>query len=135
VTQRADRTAICNHCGRRFCVYKIDETLWFHKVSDRSKKCPGSSTFDYDDKSLLPVQRRPKLRYRYDPPVKLLEIEHPTHLRVKPPGTGDLISNKSFRLKPYENWLNRWERKFHVKIPDKNVVILTKGKFTRRSTK
>jgi len=36
---------------------------------------------------------------------------------------------------PYENWLNRWERKFGVKIPDENVKKLTNGKFIRREEK
>lgn len=31
----------------------------------------------------------------------------------------------------YENWINRWEKKLGVKIPDENAAVLTHGKYKR----
>jgi len=131
MTFLAQQTAECNHCGRRCSLRVTDATLWFHKTPDRNP-CPGTATTDHHD---IRVKRKdPGRRRPYQFPPELLEIEPPT-IKVRPPGLLEITSRKSFREFPYENWLNRWERKFGVKIPDENVKVLTSGKCVRRSEK
>jgi len=109
-THYADKTAECGHCGRRCVLHTIEETLRYHKLPDKSAKCPGTSTWDYSK----------------------VDSAAQTLLRVVP---AKITGPRAFRFLSYENWLNRWERKFGVKIPDKNIKILTNGKFKRRSSK
>lgn len=107
----ADKTAECGHCGRRIVLYLFEETLRYHKLPDKSAKCPGTCTWDYT-----------QVRSGKPTPISLPEVVED-------------LSPQPFRTLPYENWLNRWERKFGVKIPDENVKKLTNGKFVRRSPK
>jgi len=107
-THYAELTAECGHCGRRGVLHTIEETLRYHKLPDKSAKCPGTSTWDYSKVR----SGEPKPRGA----IPAAEITGPRY----------------FRSLSYENWLNRWERKFNVKIPDKNIKILTNGKYKRR---
>jgi len=104
--------------------------LWNHKLPDRSAQCPGTCTKEYD----YILENAPRERSYYKARPKLIKVE-PTALRTRASSAGEVVRRGQFRTMPYENWLNRWERKFGVKIPDENVRKLTNGRFIRREQK
>ncbi|KKL61833.1 hypothetical protein LCGC14_2191350 [marine sediment metagenome] len=118
MASKAGYTAKCNHCGKRCALYSEAETLWKHVIRDKSKQCPGTCTADYTDRKQIPV--RPSIVYE------------PTDDYPIRPKAVVTTRAKQFREKPGENWLNRWERKFGVKISDESAKALGRGKYVRR---
>jgi len=127
VYSKGKLTALCNHCGRRWVLQLGCETLYYHKLKDKSGKCPGASTKDY---SFVEPCKAKKKKQKRTP--KLIDVKPPS-LRVRTPDTQLYVSTKSFRSHNYESWLNRWERKFGVKIPEENVRNLTNKSYIRSS--
>lgn len=124
-------TAKCDYCGGRIALYYHERVLWYHKHIDGSGRCPGSQT---DQFSAVKKENAHSRKYRKEKRPPILKVA-PALLRTRSVNEAEIVSKKSFRLFPYENWLNRWERKFGVKIPDENVRILTNGRFIRREEK
>jgi len=129
-------SAICQACSRRIALQPIGKVLKYHKAGWDS--CPGTSTIKYSE--VLPFHRPsyvpPRLSRRPRPRIPVLMVVSPSGIPSKQPDTPEIGRRSGpFRLLPYENWLNRWERKFEVKIPDENVKILSHDKYVRRSEK
>ena len=127
------QSAVCRECTRRVALNPYTNTIKFHKQG--WDPCLGAGTTKYDN--VKPFYRPPgrQTPLRRPLPPKLLKIP-PPKIRIKASNTPVIEPrNGAFRKLHYENWLNRWERKFEVKIPDENVSVLTHDKYVRRSTK
>jgi hypothetical protein len=122
VAHKAERTAVCNHCGHRYALYAAAETLWNHKGRDGLKQCPGTCTTDYTEIKEVP---RARTRTIYEP-----RDNYPILPKAVP-----ITPVKQFREGVHENWLNRWERKFGIRIPDENVEVLTGDRYYRESNR
>jgi len=127
MASRAIKSAECNHCGGRFAVYLAGQVLRWHKTRDRFKTCPGAGTKDYGDvkEYVTPFRSYGKLV-----PGELLKVEIPA-IKIRSSSTPKITRTGIFRHNHYENWLNRWERKFTVRISDIGVWNLTGGKYVR----
>jgi len=131
VSHKSVLTAKCDDCGGRFALYRHQRRLWYHKHADYSGRCPGSLTAHFSD---IRKENAHSRLYRKEVAPPVLKVA-PSLLRTRCAREGEIVSAKAFRQMPYENWLNRWERKFGVKIPDENVKRLTNGRFIRREEK
>lgn len=122
---RATKNALCDYCGRRIALTNYGEVLRYH-LNLEYEKCFGVGLKCWSHPLVKGDNSGPQSKS----PVK-------THQPKKQKGfpITQLAPARQFRVRIGENWVNRWERKFGVKIPDKNVEVLTSGKFTRRSKK
>ena len=122
---RAIKNALCDYCGRRIALTHYGEQLRHH-LNLEHERCFGVGSKCWTHPLAIGDSSGPQSKS----PVR-------THQRKKQKGfpITELAPARQFRARVGENWLNRWERKFEVKIPDENVKVLTRGKFVRRNEK
>jgi len=112
MTLKAKHTAVCYVCGERISIYFTQKVLWEHKTPDKLKRCEGSHTANYID-----IEEIVKKRKRYE----ILQPSNSSEIYA------DFRKLNCYKHLPHESWLDRWERKFKVKISKHKRKILKKS--------